>query len=100
MVAAIALIVFGPEKLPEIARNVGKGIAEVRRMASSFRDEFETGLDVDDEWEGEPVHDPGQGPSHPVATAVANAPGDREQQPPPGKTEATSTEGVSRDLKE
>ena len=41
VVAAIALIVFGPERLPEIARNIGKAIRELRRMASDVREEFE-----------------------------------------------------------
>jgi sec-independent protein translocase protein TatA len=41
VVAAIALIVFGPERLPEIARNIGKAIQELRRMASDVREEFD-----------------------------------------------------------
>ena len=33
----IALVVFGPEKLPELARMLGKVTAEVRKMTSDFR---------------------------------------------------------------
>jgi len=33
----IALIVFGPEKLPELARMLGKATAEMRKMTSEFR---------------------------------------------------------------
>ena len=33
--AVLALLIFGPERLPEIARNVGKTIAAVRREARS-----------------------------------------------------------------
>jgi Tat protein translocase TatB subunit len=50
MVAAIGLIVFGPQRLPEIARTVGKALAEFKRQASDIRQEFETGLnDPEDE---------------------------------------------------
>ncbi len=33
----IALVVFGPEKLPELARMLGKATAEFRKMTSDFR---------------------------------------------------------------
>jgi sec-independent protein translocase protein TatB len=53
VVSAIALIVFGPEKLPQIARTIGRGISELRRMASDVKQEFEVGLDIDDDDEVE-----------------------------------------------
>lgn len=53
MLAAIALIVFGPQKLPEIARSIGRFMSEVRRMAGEVKSEFAVGLD-DDEPEGDP----------------------------------------------
>jgi len=51
VVAVVALIVFGPEKLPEIARSLGKAASELRRVAGEVRSEFESGLhdDEDDE---------------------------------------------------
>ena len=48
MVAVIALIVFGPRRLPEIARSIGKSFAEFKRQASDIRAEFDSGLDADD----------------------------------------------------
>lgn len=33
----IALVVFGPEKLPELARMLGKATAEFRKMTTDFR---------------------------------------------------------------
>jgi TatA/E family protein of Tat protein translocase len=33
----IALVIFGPEKLPELARKLGKATAEFRKMSNDFR---------------------------------------------------------------
>ncbi|MGH2755545.1 MAG: Sec-independent protein translocase protein TatB [Actinomycetota bacterium] len=49
VVAVIALIVFGPQRLPEIARSVGRALNELKRQASDIRSEFESGLDIADE---------------------------------------------------
>ena len=50
VVAIIALVVFGPEKLPEIARTLGRYASQLRKVAGEVRSEFEFGLDeVEDE---------------------------------------------------
>ena len=41
IVFVVALVVFGPEKLPELARNAGKFMAEFRRMSGEFKSTFE-----------------------------------------------------------
>lgn len=43
-VAVIALVVFGPQRLPEIARNIGKAINEVRRMSADMKSELRDGM--------------------------------------------------------
>jgi sec-independent protein translocase protein TatB len=47
VVALVALIAFGPDKLPEIARTVGRTLNELRRQAADVRGEFARGLDDD-----------------------------------------------------
>ena len=40
LILALALILLGPRKLPEIARALGKGIAEFRRATDELKDEL------------------------------------------------------------
>ena len=40
LILAIALIVLGPKKLPELARALGKGMAEFRRATDELKEEF------------------------------------------------------------
>jgi Tat protein translocase TatB subunit len=39
LLAIIALMLFGPKRLPEIGRQVGRAIAEVRRVGRDFERE-------------------------------------------------------------
>jgi len=41
VIFVVALVVFGPEKLPELARNFGKVMAEFRRATGDLRTTFE-----------------------------------------------------------
>ena len=40
LILAIALIVLGPKKLPEIAKALGKGISQFRRATDELKEEF------------------------------------------------------------
>src|SRR5271163_3422992 len=41
IIFAVALMVFGPEKLPDLARNLGKVMGEFRRATGDLRSTFE-----------------------------------------------------------
>ena len=41
LIMAVALIVVGPKKLPELAKALGKGIFELKKAASSLKESFE-----------------------------------------------------------
>jgi sec-independent protein translocase protein TatB len=41
VIFVVALVVFGPEKLPELARNLGKVMGEFRRATGDLRSTFE-----------------------------------------------------------
>ena len=49
MIVVVALLIFGPQRLPEFARTLGKGLAEFRRASNELRqtlalDELENDL--------------------------------------------------------
>ena len=45
VIMAIALILFGPEELPEIARKIGKVVFEIRKATNELTKEFQTSMD-------------------------------------------------------
>jgi TatA/E family protein of Tat protein translocase len=42
LIFVVALIIFGPRKLPEIGRSLGKMMGEFRRASNEFRSTIET----------------------------------------------------------
>ena len=40
VIAVIAIFVFGPDKLPDLARQAGRMARQVKRMANNARDEL------------------------------------------------------------
>jgi TatA/E family protein of Tat protein translocase len=46
MILAIALIVLGPKKLPEIAKSLGRGIAEFKKATQDFKESIEVDNDL------------------------------------------------------
>jgi TatA/E family protein of Tat protein translocase len=45
LILAIALIVLGPKKLPEIAKSLGRGIAEFKKATQDFKQNIEVDND-------------------------------------------------------
>jgi len=48
VIMAIALLVFGPKKLPEIGRSIGKALREFKKSTEEIKDKFEEQIRVDD----------------------------------------------------
>jgi Tat protein translocase TatB subunit len=46
LIMAVALVVVGPDKLPELAKSLGKGIVELKKAASGLKDSLN---EVDEE---------------------------------------------------
>jgi sec-independent protein translocase protein TatB len=68
VIMLIALIVLGPQRLPDAVRQVGRVVGEVRRVSSGFQQELKDAFD-------EPAVDaaPRRKESVPLASAVAEA---------------------------
>ena len=45
VILLVALIVLGPSRLPDAARQVGKFMGEMKRMSSGFQQEFKNAID-------------------------------------------------------
>ena len=41
LILVIALVVFGPERLPEIGRSIGKAVRDFRQMSAGFTSEWQ-----------------------------------------------------------
>lgn len=46
VILLLALIVLGPDKLPEAARKIGKVVNEFKRMTQGFQDEVTKAMDL------------------------------------------------------
>jgi sec-independent protein translocase protein TatA len=48
LILAVALIVFGPKKLPEIGKGIGNALREFNKARNDFMDTINTGVDQDE----------------------------------------------------
>jgi len=49
VIFVIALVVFGPRRLPEIGRSLGRTMAEFKRASTELRETFEREVELDAE---------------------------------------------------
>lgn len=49
VILVVALVVLGPSRLPELARTLGKAMAEFRRQSSDIMDDFQQQIRIEDE---------------------------------------------------
>jgi TatA/E family protein of Tat protein translocase len=72
LILVIALIVFGPRKLPEIGRSMGKMLAEFRKASTEFQRTINDEMEADRAREAARQQAPASPPAiAPAATAVA-----------------------------
>ena len=76
LIGVLALLVFGPSKLPELGRMVGRAMREFRRASDEFRSTVETNLHMNDLDSPPPAPQPA-----PLAEPVATAPLPSETEP-------------------
>jgi Tat protein translocase TatB subunit len=99
VILVVALIVLGPQRLPEVAKALGKGLAELRRATSGLSDELRDAAqmlsDDDKAIRRPPARRPGSRPAPAGAQAragdddkAADDPSDKEPQPPAAEKKA------------
>ncbi len=67
----VALIVFGPRKLPEMGKSLGKMMAEFRKASSEFQRTIEDEVEADRVKNVTPAALPPAGPADAAATTPA-----------------------------
>lgn len=55
LIMAVALIVVGPDKLPDLAKALGRGIAELKKAASSLKESFDEEHEKTPGWDQQDV---------------------------------------------
>ncbi len=61
VVVLVGLLVFGPHRLPEVGRQVGRGLRELKKIQVAVKDEIDAVLDTEpgsDPDAGDRVHTP------------------------------------------
>jgi TatA/E family protein of Tat protein translocase len=77
LILGLALIVLGPKKLPELAKALGKGMAEFRRATDELKQEFrQMENDVEDSTQIAAAQDepPLENPAEPATADSTSAP--------------------------
>jgi sec-independent protein translocase protein TatA len=89
IILVIALIVFGPRKLPELGKSLGRSLAEFKRASNELRHTLEEEVRIEEQRERTaqkaPAADALPTAAEPAATPT---PAEARQEPPAGNTQA------------
>jgi TatA/E family protein of Tat protein translocase len=75
IIFVLALIIFGPRKLPELGRSLGKSLAEFKRASNELKSTLEEEIRLEEQRTAiEAARTPAAVPAPPTATAPADVP--------------------------
>ena len=80
VILVVALLVFGPKRLPDVGRQVGRGLRELRKVQDTVRDEINSVLHHEDD---EPTYAVAPPPPPPAPVAVTGRPAPSRFRPAP-----------------
>src|SRR5437870_5402358 len=63
IILVIALIIFGPRKLPELGRSLGKSLAEFKRASNELKNTLEEEIRLDEQREATKAKEPAATPT-------------------------------------
>jgi TatA/E family protein of Tat protein translocase len=70
IILTLALIIFGPRKLPELGRSLGKSLGEFKRASNELRNTLDEEIRLEEERERNTTPRPAASQSAPVTTAT------------------------------
>jgi len=73
IIMVIALVIFGPRKLPELGRSLGKSLGEFKRASNELRNTLEEEIRVEEQRE---KTEASKAPAAPANTVARDAAGD------------------------
>lgn len=93
LILVIALLVFGPKRLPELGRAVGRGLREFRRASDEFRSTIETNLQLNEpDYAASPPEPVAAEPQPPAPAEAAVTPSTGAVLTPPAEAEVLPAE--------
>ncbi len=95
LILVVALIVFGPRKLPEMGRSLGRMMAEFRKASNEFQRTIEEEVDAD-RARNAPAAPSLAAAEPPKAPEVTPLPAVVAPEPAPSETASAPAETVSR----
>ena len=75
IIFVIALIIFGPRKLPELGRSLGKSLAEFKKASNELRNTLEEEIRIEEQKEAAVKQAP------PTAPGTVSSPGTQTEEP-------------------
>jgi sec-independent protein translocase protein TatA len=93
VIAAIGLLVFGPRRLPELGKTLGRTLKGFQSASQEFEKEFRTAIAAEPEASAEPLPELQAAPPALAATAAAEpvpAPAGSDGAPAPAAAETSS----------
>ncbi len=86
VILVVALLVFGPKRLPDVGRQVGRGLRELRKVQDTVRDEINSVIHHDDDQ-----------PTYAAAPPPPPTPIAGTGRPAPSRFRPAATPGVTAD---
>jgi sec-independent protein translocase protein TatA len=86
IILIVALIVFGPKKLPDLARSLGKGMAEFKKATDDFKSTIDRDVKID--LDKEDVFPPEKQSPYEISTSAEGIPPEGQVNTEPLKTDS------------
>ena len=73
IIFVIALIIFGPRKLPELGRSLGKSLAEFKRASNELRNTLDEEIRIEEQKDRESTRDAKEKEAVKIAATIPSA---------------------------